>query len=72
MATYRYARDSKTSAQKAARVRQQRVDECNRMLEMYDGVIASGRKLSAYDLAVQKRNRNTLAKLMSENPNEPA
>ena len=42
------------------------------MLEMYDGVIASGRKLSAYDLAVQKRNRNTLAKLMSENPNEPA
>lgn len=70
MATYRYARDSRTSAQKAARIWQQSVDEANRMLTMYDGVIASGRKLSQYDVAVQKRTSKMLDRLMDENPNE--
>lgn len=71
MATYRYARESRTSAQKAARIWQQSVDEANRMLEMYAGVVASGRKLSQYDAAVQRRTQNKLDRLMAENPNEP-
>lgn len=72
MATYRYARESRTSAQKAARQWQQSVDTTNQELTMYADQIAAGRQLSNYDAMRQRNATKRLAKLMSENPYEPA
>ena len=72
MATYRYARDSRTSAQKAAREWQRKVDETNQELSMYAAQIADGRLLSDYDAMRQRTTTRRLEKLMDENPNEVA
>lgn len=71
MATYRYARDSKTSAQRAAAKWQQEVDGLNAELATYERIVAEGRKLSDYDASRQRNATKRLAKLMAENPNEP-
>jgi len=70
MSTYRYARESRTSAQKAARQWQQNVDATNQELQMYANQIASGRQLSNYDAMRQRNATKRIAKLMAENPNE--
>lgn len=72
MSTYRYARESRTSAQKAAREWQRKVDETSRELAMYAAQIADGRQLSNYDAMRQRNATKRLAKLMAENPNEAA
>ena len=71
MATYRYARDSRTSAQTEARNWQVKVDMANAVIASY-AHITTWRELSKVDLANLKRVEARLAKLMDENPNEVA
>lgn len=71
MSTYRYARDSKTSAQRAAAKWQQQVNDLNAELAVYAGIVSDGRQLSDYDAMRQRNASKRLAKLMAENPNEP-
>jgi hypothetical protein len=72
MSTYRYARESRTSAQRAAREWQRKVDETKQELAMYDRQVADGRLLSNYDAMRQRNATRRLEKLMAENPNEAA
>jgi hypothetical protein len=71
MATYRYARDSRTSAQTEARNWQVKVDMANQVIATYTH-IATWRELTNVDKANLKRVEARLAKLMAENPNEAA
>lgn len=71
MSTYRYARNSRTPAQRQAVEWQRKVDEKQRLLAMFDQQIAAGRKLSDYDQRRQNTTRKALDELMDENPNEP-
>jgi hypothetical protein len=71
MSTIRYARDSKTSAQKAATKWQSQVDECYYMIGVYRDMAASGRRLSNYDASKKGQIERKLGLLLAENPNEP-
>ena len=70
MATYRYARDSRTSAQTEARNWQIKVDMANASLEVY-AQIDSERGLTKFEARNRLRCQARLAKLMDNNPNEP-
>lgn len=70
MTTYRYARESRTSAQRAAVQWQRKVDEKQQLIQMFEEMIAEGRKLSDYDQRLLHRHRVALERLMAENPNE--
>jgi len=65
-------RYSRTSAQKAAREWQRKVDIANQELRMYADQVADGRLLSNYDAMRQRNAAKRLARLMDENPFEPA
>ena len=69
MATYRYARDSRTNAQKEARQWQVKVGMANAALEQY-AFIAASRELTKFEQRNLARCKARLAKLMAENPNE--
>jgi hypothetical protein len=72
MSTYRYARDSRTPADREAAKWQRKVDETSQALAMYERQIADGRQLSQYDAMRQRQAVARLAKLMAENPYEAA
>lgn len=72
MATSRYARESRTSAQKSAALWQRKVEETERSLAIYARQIAEGRQLSQYDAMQQRNATRRLEKLLAENPNEVA
>lgn len=65
MATYRYARDSKTSAQKAAAKWQRQVDAKRALLADLHVT------LNDYNMRRYKNIQAQLDRLLAENPNEP-
>ena len=67
MSLYRYARDSKTSAQRDAAKWQQKVDEKIRLIELLETTYPH---MTATDMRRSNLARAALRKLMSENPNE--
>lgn len=69
MSIHRYARESRTSAQKSTREWQLKVDMAKASIDGY-AQIATWRELSKSDVANLRRVEARLAKLMEENPFE--
>lgn len=73
MSIHRYARDSKTSAQRAAAQWQREVDELMRLLTDYARQEHElGQPLTAWQIKDRARKMRRLAALKAENPNESA
>jgi len=72
MSTIRYARESHTSAQRAANDWQRKVEEKRRLLAIFDAQVAGGRPLSARDMRRYNLSRAALMKLLANDPNEAA
>jgi hypothetical protein len=69
MSSYRYARDSRTSAQRYAREWQRKVDAKIAIINFFDAKTPG--QMTASDVRRYNLARAAYQKLMADNPNEP-